>query len=188
MRRVKPTMDVYRVFRTALGWCAAARSGAGICAFVLPVPDADAAETEIRLRCEDARKSKSALRGLVKVVDRYFNGWRTDFDEFPLDLSGGTPFQRKVWTTTRVIPYGEVRTYRWIGMEMGRPRAMRAIGAALGANPAPLLVPCHRVVAADGLLCGFSARGGVDLKAKMLELERVPMTGQGDARRVIAAW
>ncbi len=69
---------------------------------------------------------------------------------------------------------------------MGRPDAVRAIGAALGANPTPLLVPCHRVVCADGTLGGFSAEGGLDLKARLLELERVRMTGEGTARRVLA--
>jgi len=126
------------------------------------------------------------MRRLVKAVQRYFDGWRTGFDEFAVDLSGGTPFQRRVWSVTRRISYGEVRTYGWIGLEMGRPKALRAIGAALGANPVPLLVPCHRIVGGDGSLGGFSAEGGEELKAAMLALERVRLVRQGGRVRVLA--
>ena len=166
-----------------MGWCALARSEKGISAFVLPVPMPEDAEAQVQRRCEGYGGSRRALRELVEAVRRYFHGWRTGFDRFVLDLSAGTEFQQRVWSITRRIPYGQVRTYRWIGMEMGRPGATRAIGAALGANPTPLLVPCHRVVNADGSLGGFSA-AGLDLKAKMLELERISIHGEGAKRRV----
>ena len=126
------------------------------------------------------------MRELVKAVARYFDGWRTEFDGFPVDFSAGTAFQQRVWAIARRIPYGQVRTYRWIAMEMGRPEATRAIGTALGANPVPLLVPCHRVVNGDGTLGGFSAEGGAALKAKMLELERVRLVKFGGRLRVLA--
>jgi methylated-DNA-[protein]-cysteine S-methyltransferase len=97
----------------------------------------------------------------------------------------GTPFQRRVWQIVCAIPYGEVRTYQWIGLEMGRPEAMRAIGAAVGANPIPLIVPCHRVVQADGGIGGFSAPGGVAVKRAMLEFEGLTVIGEGQGTTIL---
>jgi len=178
---------VYRVFRVSWGWCAAARSGNGICAVVLPRDGPEAAEAELAAQFpQKARKSRSALRELVVALNRYFDGRRTDFGRFPVDLSGGTEFQQRVWHIARRIPYGQVRTYGWLGMAMGRPKAARAVGSALGANPVPLLVPCHRVVNQDGTLGGFRlSAGGPDLKARLLEMEGVGLTGSGPRRRLI---
>lgn len=94
----------------------------------------------------------------------------------PLDLTVGTPFQRAVWRVLRRIPLGETRSYAWVARQIGRPRATRAVGAACGANPIPILVPCHRVVASDGALGGFSA--GLRWKKRLLALERVPPWGR----------
>ena len=178
----------YDVFRVSLGWCAAARSAKGICRFVLPVETAEAAEAEILGSVAGLRvlRGKSGFRLLAQAVARYFDGRTAEnFDKFPLDLSSGTPFQQRVWSVIRRIPRGQVRTYRWIALKIGRPQAARAIGRAVGANPIPLLVPCHRVVGSDGSLVGFSAGGGVDLKTKMLEIERVRFRGEGTRRRVM---
>jgi O-6-methylguanine DNA methyltransferase len=87
----------------------------------------------------------------------------------PADLSTGTPFQRRVWRELLKIPRGDTRTYRWIARRLGRPTAARAVGAAVGANPIPLVVPCHRVVGSNGSLCGFA--GGVALKRRLLAME-----------------
>jgi len=186
------SQPAYDVFEVPLGWCAAARYGKGFCRFVLPVETAEAAEAEILAALGCDRTSRRVLRGdiafrhLARAVALYFDG-RTaeDLDGFPVDLSSGTPFQRQVWSVIRRIPYGQVRTYRWIGVKMARPDAVRAIGRAVGANPVPLLVACHRVVGSDGSLVGFSAAGGIDLKAKMLEIERVRFRGDGTRRRVV---
>ena len=88
----------------------------------------------------------------------------------PLDLSTGTDFQRSVWNALREIPVGKTKSYAEIARAIGRPRAVRAIGQACGANPIPVLVPCHRVIAADGGPGGFSA--GLDWKRKLLAMER----------------
>jgi len=184
----------YDVFRVSLGWCAAARGARGICAFVLPVPSAEIAREEIfalTARSSGAeaagpRRASSGFRPLAEAVVRYFEGAAVRFNEFPLDLSSGTAFQRRIWSVIRRIPYGQVRTYRWIGMETGRPEAARAIGRAVGANPIPLLIPCHRVVGSDGSLVGFSATGGVGLKLKMLDLEKVRLSRAGSRWRVVA--
>ena len=87
----------------------------------------------------------------------------------PLDLSAGTQFQQQVWQALRTIPRGETRSYAWVARQIGRPKAARAVGAACGANPVLLLVPCHRVVASDGTLGGFSC--GLPLKRRLLALE-----------------
>ena len=87
----------------------------------------------------------------------------------PLDLSAGTPFQQAVWQTLRKIPRGETRSYAWVARQIGKPKAARAVGTACGANPVLLLVPCHRVVASDGTLGGFSC--GLPLKRRLLALE-----------------
>jgi methylated-DNA-[protein]-cysteine S-methyltransferase len=108
-----------------------------------------------------------ALDEAARQLADYFKRRRRRFD-LPLDPAG-TPFQRRVWEALRKIPYGETRSYGEIAREIGRPDAMRAVGAANGANPLPIVVPCHRVVGADGSLTGFG--GGLDVKRFLLELE-----------------
>jgi len=105
-------------------------------------------------------------------LDRYFSGKRIAF-EGPFDLLRGTPFQRRVWATLLTIPYGEVRSYRWLAEAVGHPTAFRAVGSANGQNPVAILIPCHRVVNQDGGLGGYS--GGLDLKRRLLALEGVPL-------------
>ena len=87
-----------------------------------------------------------------------------------LDLSSGTPFQQKVWRALLTIPRGQTRSYGWVARRVGKPKAVRAVGAACGANPIPIIVPCHRVIASDCSLGGFG--GGLALKRRLLELER----------------
>ncbi len=99
---------------------------------------------------------------------RYLAGRSRTLD-FPIDLSSGTSFQRRVWQTALRIPYGRARSYHWIASKIGGKKYARAVGNALGANPLPLIVPCHRVVAHDGSLGGFSC--GLTVKRKLLNLE-----------------
>lgn len=113
-------------------------------------------------------------------LDRYFSGKRIAF-EGPFDLLRGTHFQRRVWATLLTIPYGEVRSYRWLAETVGNPAAFRAVGAANGQNPVAILIPCHRVVNQDGGLGGFT--GGLDLKRRLLALERVPLAALAPIRR-----
>jgi O-6-methylguanine DNA methyltransferase len=107
-------------------------------------------------------------REAVRQVLEYLDGKRTRF-ELALDLRG-TPFQRSVWAQLSAIPYGETRSYVEVARAIGRPAAVRAVGAANGSNPVPLVVPCHRVIAADGGLGGFG--GGLELKRRLLAMER----------------
>jgi O-6-methylguanine DNA methyltransferase len=102
-----------------------------------------------------------------RQLDQYFAGNRREFT-VPLDLRG-TPFQLDCWNALLAIPYGETRTYADIARAVGRPQGFRAVGLANNRNPIAIIVPCHRVIASDGTLCGYG--GGLDLKRKLLELE-----------------
>ncbi len=104
---------------------------------------------------------------MIRQLEEYFAGTRKQFD-IPLALRG-TPFQLEVWHALQQIPYGETRTYAGIAHAIGRPTATRAVGAANGANPIPIIVPCHRVIGSNGSLTGFG--GGIDVKRRLLDLE-----------------
>lgn len=112
-------------------------------------------------------ESPDRLRPYAKQLDEYFSGQRRDFT-FPLDLRG-TDFQLACWHALLGIPYGETRTYADIARAVGKPNAFRAVGMANHRNPVAIVVPCHRVIASDGTLCGYG--GGLDVKRKLLELE-----------------
>jgi methylated-DNA-[protein]-cysteine S-methyltransferase len=112
---------------------------------------------------EETDLHREAFRQLAE----YFQGMRRSF-QLPLDLDG-SPFQLKVWSALLEIPYGETRSYGEVAASVGVPRAARAVGQANGRNPLPIVVPCHRVIAADGSLGGFGS--GLDIKRMLLELE-----------------
>jgi O-6-methylguanine DNA methyltransferase len=111
--------------------------------------------------CDDA------MRTYVQQLREYFAGERREFS-FELDLRG-TDFQRACWRALLAIPYGQTRTYADIARAVGRPHGFRAVGMANNRNPVAIVVPCHRVIASDGTLCGYG--GGLDIKRKLLELE-----------------
>jgi methylated-DNA-[protein]-cysteine S-methyltransferase len=108
-------------------------------------------------------------------LDRYFAGEIRAFG-LELDLSAGTPFQRAVWDALGEIPYGATSTYSEVARRIGRPDRVRAVGAAIGRNPLPVLVPCHRVVGADGALTGYS--GGLQRKRLLLDHEAATAAGE----------
>jgi methylated-DNA-[protein]-cysteine S-methyltransferase len=120
---------------------------------------------------------------LARELEQYFRGRRRTFD-VPVDLSGITPFQRRVLAQTARIAFGDLRTYRSIAARLGNAKASRAVGGAVGANPVPIVVPCHRVVATDGTLGGYA--GGLAAKRALLAIERgdaVPAGGWPPAER-----
>ena len=112
-------------------------------------------------------RSSGKTKPFTDELNEYFAGRRRRFT-FPLDLRG-TAFQLKCWQALLAIPYGETRTYADIARAVGQPRAFRAVGMANHRNPIAIVVPCHRVIARDGTLCGYG--GGLDVKRKLLELE-----------------
>jgi methylated-DNA-[protein]-cysteine S-methyltransferase len=106
---------------------------------------------------------------LVGRLNKYFNGQEVIFND-RLDLSNATAFQRQVWESTRLIPYGETRNYRWVAEQINKPQAARAVGQALSRNPMLIIIPCHRVIASDGKLGGFN--GGLEIKQRLLQIEK----------------
>lgn len=112
------------------------------------------------------------LAAAVDQLREYFAGTRTRF-ELPLDLCHGTPFQQSVWQALLSIPPGATTSYTELGRSIGRPKASRAVGAAVGRNPVSIVVPCHRVLGAAGGLTGYA--GGVERKSALLKLERALM-------------
>lgn len=120
-----------------------------------------------------------ALKGLVDQLNEYFAGERTAFD-VKVDLSGLTRFQRSVLEATLAIPYGMVKSYKEVADAVGNPGAARAVGGALANNPISIVVPCHRVIASDGTIGGYSSAGGTAAKRRLLELEGVAnLAGKG---------
>ena len=120
----------------------------------------------------DTSKRQAAVSlpyNLQRQLQRYAAGKPVRWN-VSLDLSSGTSFQQKVWRVLTTIPRGETRSYGWVAQKVGKPKASRAVGAACGANPVPVIVPCHRVIAGDGSLGGFG--GGLPMKRRLLALER----------------
>ncbi len=107
------------------------------------------------------------------ILDQYFAGESVDFHKVPVKIESGTDFQNSVWNEIHQIPYGEVRSYKWIAEQIGRPKAVRAVGNATGSNPITIIIPCHRVVRSNGKLGGYG--GGLERKRHFLTLEGYPI-------------
>jgi methylated-DNA-[protein]-cysteine S-methyltransferase len=166
------------VFQTSFGWIGVAVTEQGISRIVLPKMDKNAVLRELKsARCGDQPAETTGSAGVViltkveKLLRKYFSGDRVSFD-VPLDLRYYTPFQQAVWKAAAAIPSGETQSYAWIAKRIRNPKAGRAVGQALGANPVPIVIPCHRVISSAGTLGGFS--GGLGMKKKLLELENRP--------------
>jgi methylated-DNA-[protein]-cysteine S-methyltransferase len=165
-------MMTYTCFQTMWGTVSFAATDKGVCGLCLPVGSPRRAEAIARRRWPEAKRQPELMRGLQRRIAAYFSGERISFD-VPVDLAGLTEFQRAALRACSTIPYGTTTTYGRLAAMIGRPGAARAIGGAMARNPIPLIIPCHRVLAADGGLGGFSAEGGVDVKSRMLRLEGV---------------
>jgi len=160
-------MRFYSVFHTAAGWVGLRYSTSGLRRVILPRRSAREVH---ELLGSDAAETPDSCADLQERFLTYFSGRRADFPD-ELDFSGATPFQRQVWQVTRLIPYGETRSYQWVAEQIGKPGAARAVGQALGKNPLPVIVPCHRVLASDGGPGGYI--GGIEMKKLLLELEGI---------------
>lgn len=125
-------------------------------------------EVALRTEVPPAEADDEVLGTAVSQLEEYFAGTRRRFD-LPLDLDG-TEFQRQAWLALADVPYGETTTYKQQAERIGRPGAFRAVGAANGRNPVPIVLPCHRIIGADGSLTGFG--GGLDVKQRLLDHER----------------
>lgn len=172
---------VTRLFETNWGWAGLAATDHGICVIILPRRSKQEVERALAQEVRRGRFAGPTSEAGVQLPDaqrwakqgveqltRYLDGTVRAID-LPVDLRGGTLFQRKVWRLATRIPYGRVRSYGWLAARLGGRQYARAVGLALGANPIPLVVPCHRIVSHDGSLGGFS--GGLPIKRKLLALE-----------------
>ncbi len=158
----------YITFSTDMGWVGMLASANGLLRTTLPQPSVHEVRQLLGDSISYAIWSPRLFDDLMERLKVYFSGHRTTFPD-KLDLSRATHFQREVWEITRLIPYGETRSYAWVAEQIKKPQAMRAVGQALGKNPLPIIVPCHRVVTSDGKLGGFG--GGVEVKRYLLSLE-----------------
>ncbi len=173
------TSHHYAVFETAAGFCAIGWTPAGIARFQLPDRDAATAERNMLRRFPAARPGTppSAVAAAIAAAQRYFAGETVDFTDVALDLEGQEEFFSRIYAELRAVGYGQVTTYGSLAKALGvGPEAARAVGQAMAKNPVPLIIPCHRVLAAGNKVGGFSAPGGADSKVKMLALEGVDLS------------
>jgi methylated-DNA-[protein]-cysteine S-methyltransferase len=162
-------------YETAWGTGGVVASDAGLVTVVLPDRAGIAAiRPQLQHWSPELRPSRLS-EAAADLLRRYFAGEQIVCD-LPLDGEGWSPFRRQIYRETMAIPYGEVRSYGQLAHSCGRPGAARAVGRLMGANQLPIIIPCHRVVAASGALTGYSAPGGLQFKAELLELEGVRMS------------
>jgi methylated-DNA-[protein]-cysteine S-methyltransferase len=163
----------FAIFDTAIGRCGIVWGARGICAVQLPMASEDKTRSRIRQRhgeiveASPPAEVQSAIDGIVELLA----GKPNDLRDIPLDLDGVPEFNRGVYDIARTIPPGKTMTYGDIAKRLGGVELARDVGQALGRNPCPIVVPCHRVLAAGGKPGGFSANGGVVTKLKMLAIE-----------------
>jgi methylated-DNA-[protein]-cysteine S-methyltransferase len=156
---------VYKFIPSPIGRLKLVASREGVVAILWARETPSHADLELgEMRNEDSNRT---LLETERQLNEYFAGKRREFS-LRLDMRG-TTFQKNVWEALLAIPYGETRSYGQIAKQIGRPSASRAVGAANGQNPIPIVVPCHRVIGSTGKLTGFG--GGLDVKAKLLDLE-----------------
>jgi len=158
----------YITFNTDMGWIGVLGSVKGLLCATLPQRSAQEVHQLLGDSLNYATWSPHLFEDLMERLRAYFGGHKVAFPD-RLDLSGATSFQREVWETTKLIPYGETRSYTWVAEQIKRPMAVRAVGQALARNPLPVIVPCHRVLNIDGKLGGYG--GGVEMKRHLLSLE-----------------
>jgi methylated-DNA-[protein]-cysteine S-methyltransferase len=168
----------YTVFDTAAGWCGIGWSDAGVTRFHLPEKTFAAAERAMqrRMAVAVAGDPPPAVAAAISAARRYFAGEPTDFVDVVLDLDVADDFFRRVYAAARTLGWGRTTTYGTLAKDLGAgPEAARDVGQAMARNPVPLIIPCHRVLAAGGKIGGFSAPGGSVAKQRMLEMEGVSL-------------
>jgi methylated-DNA-[protein]-cysteine S-methyltransferase len=163
----------FTLFDTAIGTCAIAWGAEGLCAVQLPGASEAATRKRIRAFCPDAEEKAppleaAAARDLIVALTA---GTHVDMSAIRLDMAGVPAFDRSVYEIARTVGPGETTTYGEIAKRLGMPREAQAVGQALGKNPFPIVVPCHRVLAKGGKTGGFSAFGGVATKLRLLAIE-----------------
>lgn len=184
------TAHGFTLLDTAIGPCGIAWSEGGICGVQLPEASRQATRARLRSRFPDAVEApppKAVARAVAGII-ALLEGRGADLSDVTLDLTAVPPFHRKVYAEARAIPAGETVTYGALAARVGSPGSARAVGQAMGKNPFPIIVPCHRVLAANGKPGGFTAAGGVATKLRMLAIEgatagqpALPLAASGSA-------
>lgn len=182
-------MTQFALFDTAIGFAGIAWNEAGLVACHLPERDTDNSRRSFLRRFLDATEAAvpAHLAPTVEGIRALMRGEKVDLSAVPLDLSRTPEFHARVYEIARAIPPGETLTYGEIAAQLGDKLLARDVGQALGKNPWPIVVPCHRVTAAGGKPGGFSARGGVQTKMKLLAIEGAPAAYSGAAAQVAQA-
>jgi len=171
----------HALFDTAIGWCGLVWGPAGLIGVLLPEAGPAATRARLTRRYPDAPEApppapeRAAIEGMTALLA----GEARDLTFIELDLARVGDFERGVYAVARAIVPGQTLTYGEVAAKLGDKRLARAVGQALGANPWPIVVPCHRVLAADGKAGGFSAPGGLQTKARMLSIERAQVGAPG---------
>ena len=168
----------YCLFDTALGLCSIAWTSVGIARFQLPEASRGAAERRLQRRGSvpaNAEDTPTHVASVMADARRYMAGERVDFQAVVLDLSGVGEFYRSLYAVARRVGWGQTATYGDIARQVDSVRAARAVGQAMGRNPVPLIIPCHRVLANGNTIGGFSAYGGAATKERMLALEGIDL-------------
>jgi methylated-DNA-[protein]-cysteine S-methyltransferase len=172
----------HHLFETAIGLCGVAWNERGLSAVTLP--EKDAATTERRLMKKGGSSGPAepppAVQAVIADIQNYLDGRKVDFSAVPVDLSGIDDLRRRIYEALRGIEFGRTVTYGDLARSIGATdwEGARDVGAAMGSNRIPIVIPCHRVLAAGGKLGGFSAYGGTKTKQKLLALEGVRFDGE----------
>ena len=169
----------YCLFETEIGPLGLAWSAQGLTRIQLPEKDRAATARRLLGRCPDAVASSAeeAPTDVLRQLESYAAGERVDFADVRLDLTGIDDFGQSIYRAARAVSWGETTTYGSLAKQVGAPDAARAVGGAMGRNPIPIIIPCHRVLASGGKPGGFSAYGGVLTKERLLALEGVYLGG-----------
>ena len=164
----------YVIFQTKWGHFGLAGTKSALCRTQLPGPEPKKIESQLLKYLPDAQFDDTFFKTLQERIAAYFEGSCVNFSpDIPVVLDGFGDFSREVLTACREIEFGQRITYAGLAKKTGRPAASRAVGNALANNPLPLIIPCHRVLRADGKMGGFSAPGGISLKKRLLTLEEM---------------
>jgi methylated-DNA-[protein]-cysteine S-methyltransferase len=165
-------MFYYTLFTTQWGFFGLAGGEQGVCRACLPLPSRDEAQRQLLAGVTRATEDPAPFRTLEPRIVSYFEGRQVYLVDVPVYLDGLAGFTRLVLEACRKIGFGQTVTYGDLARTIGNPRASRAAGGALGRNPIPLIIPCHRVIRSTGGLGGFSAPGGIQYKDRLLQHER----------------
>mgnify|MGYP003593528207 CR=1 FL=1 len=170
------TQPGYTLFDTTLGLCGVAWTADGIRAVALPETRIEQSRRRLGRTGPETQEPPPAVVAAISEMQALLNGEPRTLGGIALDLAGHCDLNLQVWRVTRAIPPGETLTYGEVARRIGKPGAARAVGRALGENPCPIIIPCHRILAAGGGTGGFSGGEGVSTKLRMLSIERARTT------------